>query len=272
MFLHHHLTQRKTYEPNYQITNMTPTMSSREIAALTGKEHFNVMRDIRGMLVELKEDVLNFEAIYLDSMNRQQTEYALDRELTETLLTGYSAVLRRKVIARWRELEQAMVSAMPTPLSADPAVRALHVVDAIATALKASNTSRLGMVRQALTLTAPHLLSLAPAYTAEAPEGVVAISSHVHCSLTHLLPLHGVTAKASAFNLILLHHGFLEAKTRASRATPGGVKSFWALTDKGLAYGVNQVHPSSPSETQPRWFEKTFPDLIAMLRQAGATT
>ena len=33
-------------------------------------------------------------------------EFLLDRELTETLLTGYSAVLRRKVIARWRELEE----------------------------------------------------------------------------------------------------------------------------------------------------------------------
>jgi hypothetical protein len=38
-------------------------------------------------------------------MNREQTEYALDRELTDVLLTGYSAVLRRKVIAlarAWR--------------------------------------------------------------------------------------------------------------------------------------------------------------------------
>lgn len=81
------------------------TMSSREIAQLTGKEHKNVTRDIEKMLAELEEDALKFEHIYFDSMNRSQTEYLLDRELTETLLTGYSAVLRRKVIARWRELE-----------------------------------------------------------------------------------------------------------------------------------------------------------------------
>lgn len=92
-------------------------MSSQEISALTGKEHFNVVIDIKKMLGELGEDVLKFQGIYKDSMNRKQTEYLLDRELTDTLLTGYSAVLRRKVIARWRELEAAVAPAVPTSLS-----------------------------------------------------------------------------------------------------------------------------------------------------------
>lgn len=96
----------------------TATMSSREIAHLTVKTHFNVLVDVRKMLAELQEDELKFQCIYFDSMNREQVEYRLDRELTETLLTGYSAKLRRKVIARWRELE-AKVSAptAPTELS-----------------------------------------------------------------------------------------------------------------------------------------------------------
>jgi phage regulator Rha-like protein len=83
------------------------TMSSREIAELTGKRHPDVTRDIEKMLNELREDVSKFAHIYLDTMNRQQTEYKLDRELTDTLLTGYSAVARRRVVARWRELEGA---------------------------------------------------------------------------------------------------------------------------------------------------------------------
>lgn len=96
------------------------TMSSREIAELTGKQHKNVKRDIETMLADLQEDVLRFERIYLDTMKREQKEYHLDRELTETLLTGYSAPLRRKVIARLRELEQA---AKPVPLDfSNPAV------------------------------------------------------------------------------------------------------------------------------------------------------
>lgn len=92
------------------------TMSSQEIAGLTSKQHQHVKRDIEKMLAELGEDVSKFGRIYRDSMNRPQTEYLLDRELTDTLLTGYSAVLRRKVIARWRELEGAP-PAKPAELS-----------------------------------------------------------------------------------------------------------------------------------------------------------
>ncbi len=91
----------------------TATMSSREIAHLTVKTHFNVLVDVRKMLAELQEDELKFQYIYFDSMNREQVEYRLDRELTETLLTGYSAKLRRKVIARWRELEAQAEQAAP---------------------------------------------------------------------------------------------------------------------------------------------------------------
>ena len=48
----------------------TPTMSSREIAELCDKEHRNVLADIRTMCEQLNLDVLTFQHIYLDSMNR----------------------------------------------------------------------------------------------------------------------------------------------------------------------------------------------------------
>lgn len=85
------------------------TMSSREIAELTGKEHFHVKRDIEHMLQELGKDASSFGGIYMDSMNRQQTEYRLDRELTQTLITGYNIPLRHKVIKRLNELEAARI-------------------------------------------------------------------------------------------------------------------------------------------------------------------
>lgn len=104
---------------NALISSVNPvTMTSREIAELTGKAHFNVLVDVRKMLLELGEDELKFQGIYRDSMNREQVEFHLDRELTEVLLTGYSAVLRRKVIARWRELESGASPSVPQTLSA----------------------------------------------------------------------------------------------------------------------------------------------------------
>lgn len=97
------------------------SMSSREIAELTRKRHDNVKRDIEAMLNDLEIDALKSEDIskaaemqaqgcwmtsYLDSMNRQQAEYHLDRDLTMTLITGYNAKLRYRVVVRVRELEE----------------------------------------------------------------------------------------------------------------------------------------------------------------------
>ena len=74
------------------------TMSTREIASLTDKEHKNVKRDTEKMLNELGEDALRYQRIYFDSMNREQTEYHLGVTLVCTLLAGYSAASRYKVI------------------------------------------------------------------------------------------------------------------------------------------------------------------------------
>ena len=96
-----------------QFNQNQKTMSSREIAQLCEKEHFNVKRDCEVMFKGLQLDALKFEGIYFDSLNRQQTEYLLDEELTMTLVTGYNIVLRNRVIKRWKELEGQSVANLP---------------------------------------------------------------------------------------------------------------------------------------------------------------
>ena len=98
------------------------TMSTRIIAELCEKEHRNVKRDSEVMFQGLQLDTLKFEHIYFDSMNRQQTEYLLDEELTMTLVTGYNIVLRNRVIKRWRELESQV--GLPSYAIDDPIERA----------------------------------------------------------------------------------------------------------------------------------------------------
>lgn len=90
------------------LNNETKTMSSLEIAELTGKRHDHVMEDIRKMLEELELDIPTFRGIYKDSMNRKQSMFNLDKELTLTLVSGYSIKLRNSIIKRWEELEQAI--------------------------------------------------------------------------------------------------------------------------------------------------------------------
>ena len=90
-------------------------MTSREIAELTGKEHKHVRRDIKVMLNQLGLSESNFARNYTDSLNRQQTEYALNKDLTLTLVSGYNTGLRFKIIQRWQELEEASKApALPT--------------------------------------------------------------------------------------------------------------------------------------------------------------
>lgn len=98
------------------------TMGTRVIAELCEKEHRNVKRDCDVMFASLNLDALNFEHIYFDSMNRQQTEYLLDEELTMTLVTGYNIVLRNRVIKRWKELELQVNQ--PSYMIEDPIKRA----------------------------------------------------------------------------------------------------------------------------------------------------
>lgn len=83
------------------------TMSSREIATLTGKRHDHVMDDIREMLQQLEVDLLTFEGTYEDSTGRTLPCYKLDRFHSEVLITGYDVRRRAAVIKRWYELETA---------------------------------------------------------------------------------------------------------------------------------------------------------------------
>lgn len=91
-------------------TNNEVTMTSLEIAELTGKEHGHVMRDIRNMFKELEKDESIFGSIYKDAYNRDKPCFKLDKLHTETLILGYSAKLRLAVLVRIKELEQQLAS------------------------------------------------------------------------------------------------------------------------------------------------------------------
>lgn len=94
------------------MSDLTPfhnqqTMSSREIADLTGKQHGHVMRDIREMLVQLhgEEGLSRFGSSYINSQNKVQPEYLLPKRESLILVSGYDVHLRARIIDRWEELE-----------------------------------------------------------------------------------------------------------------------------------------------------------------------
>ena len=82
-------------------------MSSMEIAQRTGKDHRNVLADIRKMLTELEIPTAEFSAVYKADNNQTYECFNLPKHECMVLVTGYSVTLRAKVLERWQELEDA---------------------------------------------------------------------------------------------------------------------------------------------------------------------
>lgn len=100
-------------EISHSIGRGPVTMSSREIAELTGKRHDNVIRDIKSMFEALGLGLLSFEGTYLDTQGKPQRCFDLPKRETLILVSGYDVVLRAKVVDKVEELERRV---------ADPAV------------------------------------------------------------------------------------------------------------------------------------------------------
>lgn len=85
------------------------TMTSLEIAEVTGKEHKHVMRDIRVLLMQ----GVSGSNFGLSSYKHPQPNggtkdipcYILTKKGCMILASGYDALLREKIINRWEELE-----------------------------------------------------------------------------------------------------------------------------------------------------------------------
>lgn len=121
-----------------QITALPLSMSSAEIAEVTGKQLSHVNRDIISMASELYPEMDNLDSVGIfisrKLMNGRSVieGIRLDRNNTECLITGYSAQLRMKVIARLRELEQLSKPQLPDFTNPAAAARAwADQVDAV---------------------------------------------------------------------------------------------------------------------------------------------
>ena len=102
-------------------------MSSLEIAEVTGKEHKNVLRDIRNLL-EQGVNELNFELVdYKDKKGEIRPMYSLTKKGCLILASGYDALLREKIIDRWEELEKKEQEKNQAPVTYLEALKALVV-------------------------------------------------------------------------------------------------------------------------------------------------
>ena len=82
------------------------TMTSREIAELTGKQHKDVLHDIRKMLEDLGLTSADFSADLPDAYGRPQPAFRLPKRECLILVSGYSVQMRARHIAAGERLRE----------------------------------------------------------------------------------------------------------------------------------------------------------------------
>ena len=99
------------------------TISSLEIAEITGKRHDAILRDIRNLLKQ-GVNAHNFvEVEYADKKGEKRPCYILTKKGSLILASGYDALLRERIIDRWEVLETEHQAEIKNPsLSIDKAI------------------------------------------------------------------------------------------------------------------------------------------------------
>jgi len=116
------------------------TMSSREIAELTGSTHDNVLKTVRALVS--KGVVSSNDTPYIHQQNGQvYREFLLSQRDTLVVVSGYSVELRARIIDRWQELEDQSQQAVAIPRTLPDALR-------LAADLADQNTSLHHLIQQ----------------------------------------------------------------------------------------------------------------------------
>lgn len=232
------------------ITSKEQTMTSLQIAEITNKRHDAVLRDIRNLL-EQGVQAHNFVELFNirqlpNGGSKQEPYYELTKKGCLILASGYNALLREKIIDRWELLETERAMATPDNPQLQFVQTQIYLAEAISRNLRLNDASRLGMYQ-----------SIAEPYRLAIPQYVP--SQGVMKSASVLLKEIGSDISAIKFNQLLEAHGYVETITRPS--TGGKIRKFKNVTDKGKAYGENEVNPKNQKETQPHWYVDKFEEL-----------
>ena len=143
-----------------------------------------------------------------------------------------------------RRLKQQQPTASLSHVETD-----LRAIGVVADILRASESSKLSMVRTYCEQHAPRLLPVLPVYAIDKPSDSTTDSSKATVPISVIVD--GI-ASAKKANLALHAAGLLEKRFREK--SDGTIKSFWTVTEEGEKYGKNFIPPNNPRETQPHWY------------------
>lgn len=248
-----------------------PTANARDLHAFleVGKDFSNWIKD----RIEQYEFVENQDFVCSPVLasegrgghNRKDYHLTLDmaKELSMVERNAKGKQARQYFIECERRLHD-QTGHPRAPEAAPRLVGELAIMECFTRLLRPAPSSQVAMLQH---IAKNHRLdtSFLPAYVVDAAADGPVGSSMPTASLTALLKEHGITTNVAAYNVLLRDAGLLDERKRASRTAPNKTKHFWAVTDKGLAYGKNLTNPASPRETQPHWYVDRFAELHSIV-------
>lgn len=199
---------------------------------------------------ELK--VFNTEVIPVYLTN-QGEQVVYGRELYHNLgLKRYYTHWVEDMIA-YVDLEKKPQEEPTTAISFKEQVECIGVVAEILKANEASKLRMIGQLYQSYDLPAEFL----PKYELN--------GSRELKPATELLKRYQLEMSAKRLNSLLIENGYLEERTRPSTSGKNGIKTYKALSEKGLAYGENAVSPYNQKEVQPLYYVDRFLELYSLV-------
>jgi len=216
------------------------SMTTNEIATITGKDHDKVCKDVDAQQKHLEIPSASFRESYLASNGHTYDCYRLPRHECFLLVSGYSVVLRDRILKRWAELEQLQSPATPSEL---------EIINFAIESLNLSSTAKVIMLTKYLESKGLDS-KLLPSY----------VDEQVGYSARELLATYEINISTQKFNTLMIANGLLEVRTRQSQ-TGKGIKRFKSLTSKCDKYGKNMLS----KHTQPQYFKEHFQELLGIL-------
>ena len=236
------------------------TMTSLEIAEVTGKQHAHVMRDIRNLLGQ-GVDESNFGLMLRttklgNGASREDPYYSLTKKGCLILASGYDALLREKIINRWEELETKEASTIKVPTTFAEALR-----------LAADQAEQIEAQQKQLEANSKEIVELSGTIATMQPKVTYVdkiLASKETVTTTQIAQDYGQSAKA--FNILLRNYG-IQRKV-------GGQ---WILYAKYLPCGyvqsdtipIEHKDGSSGSVMHTKWTQKGRLFLYEELKKHG---
>lgn len=245
------------------LTVVPVTMSSREIADLTGKRHSDVLRDIDNLVESLNADLrLSFiSSTYKDSTGKENRMYQMDRDASYCLVAGYDPNARMRIIKRWQELETRNAAAFMPP---HPPIDAFKATPAIARSLKALGLDKLlgpNAFALSVDITVRKLYGASPLELSENTHLLADGRGKVYTP-TELGKLLTTPVSGHKFNLLLESAGLQKRELGAWLPTDEAQGQFeWSDT--------NKRHSDGTPIKQLRWFKSVLGLLFPQQKEAA---